>query len=116
MECYGGKIQGGIYGGKERLIGFDIMVDGVYLDKWSIKDIFDKFGLETVRFFTIPNLEYAIELVKRNDLASHNEGDKKTIMEGLVCVPEFRLYDHMGKRIAVKIKARDLRKLEDAKD
>ena len=113
MECYGGKIQGGIYGGKERLIGFDIMVNEVYLDKTAISEIFDKFGVETVRFFEVSNLQEAIEIVSKDGLASHNESQKATIMEGLVCVPKFRLYDHMGKRIAVKIKCRDLRKLEE---
>ena len=111
MECYGGKVQGGIYGGKERLIGFDIMVNGIYLDKTAIKEIFDKFGVETVNFFIVENLDEAISIVKKESLASHNDGTTQTIMEGLVCVPLKRLYDAQGKRIAVKIKSRDLRKM-----
>lgn len=118
MECYGGKIQGGLYGGKERLIGFDVMVNGCYLDKMIIKDIFDKFGVETVVFFGVPKLEMAIDMVK--DLA-FDPTDKcaisphcekgTTVREGLVCVPAMRIYDNQGKRIIVKIKARDMKKL-----
>lgn len=113
MECYGGKVQGGIYGGSERLIGFDIMVNGIYLEKQTIKEIFDKFAVETVQFFIVENLETAISIVKKEPLASHNHGDRQAIMEGLVCVPLKRLYDAKGNRIAVKIKARDLRKMEE---
>lgn len=112
MECYGGKVQGGIYGGLERLIGFDVMVNGTYLHKFSIKPIFDAFCVKTVEFFEVKSLNEAISYVKEGRLASDVQCDRKTRMEGLVCVPLLRLYDHQGKRIAVKIKIRDLEKLE----
>ena len=111
MECYGGKIQGGLYGGKERLIGFDVMIGDTYLDKMVIKDIFDKFGVETVEFRVVPNLQVAIDFVKTYTAYSDHCDDKKNEIEGLVCVPAVRLYDHQGKRIIVKIKKKDLRKL-----
>lgn len=121
MECYGGKIQGGLYGGKERLIGFDVMVNGCYLDKMTIKDIFDKFGVETIKFFTVKKLDYAIDIVKNiaaypqdsYHISTHcekNYNESRTTIEGLVCVPAMRIYDHQGKRIIVKIKARDMKK------
>ena len=111
MECYGGKIQGGLYGGKERLIGFDVMIGDTYLDKMVIKDIFDKFGVETVEFRVVPNLQVAIDYVMNYAEPSEHCDDKKNEIEGLVCVPAVRLYDHQGKRIIVKIKKKDLRKL-----
>ena len=115
MECYGGKIQGGAYGGSERLIGFDVMVGGIYLDKFAIAPIFSLFGVETVTFFMIPNLQTGIDWVAgRGALPSPHCEKGRTPVEGLVCVPQARLYDHMGRRIAVKIKARDLRKLAPA--
>lgn len=112
MECYGGKVQGGIYGGKERLIGFDVMVGGIYLDKSQVGPIMSEFGVEAVEFFEVPNLRKAIEIVWDWAPASHVEDGKQTRIEGLVCVPLRRLYDHMGHRICVKIKRRDLNKTE----
>ena len=113
MECYGGKVQGGIYGGHERLIGFDVMVDGLYLNKAEAAELFPKFGIEPVEFFEVASLQEAVDIVKEGRLASHNEGDRPTRMEGLVCVPKMRLFDGNGKRIAVKIKARDLAKVRE---
>lgn len=117
MECYGGKIQGGAYGGKERLVGFDVTVNGQYLDKRCIGEIFAKFGVDCVEFKEVENLDVAI-----NEVKSWAENPKRgispycekgtTIKEGLVCVPSARIYDNRGKRIIVKIKTEDLRKLK----
>ena len=111
MECYGGKIQGGLYGGTERLIGFDVMVEGIYLNKLIIKDIFNKFGVPTVEFYQVPHLSDAIEYVQEHTEPSVYCENGTTQIEGLVCVPFERLYDHQGKRIIVKIKKKDLKKL-----
>lgn len=115
MECYGGKIQGGVYGGKERLIGFDIMVDGQYLDKRCIGEIFAKFGVDCVEFKEIENLDEAINEVKswtENTQAGISKYCEKgtTVKEGLVCVPAVRIHDNQGKRIIVKIKVKDIKK------
>ena len=115
MECYGGKIQGGVYGGKERLIGFDIMVNGQYLDKRCIGEIFAKFGVDCVEFKEIENLDEAINEVKswaENTQAGISKYCEKgtTVKEGLVCVPAVRIHDHQGKRIIVKIKVKDIKK------
>ena len=117
MECYGGKIQGGAYGGKERLVGFDVTVNGQYLDKRCIGEIFAKFGVDCVEFKEVENLDVAI-----NEVKSWAENPKRgisqycekgtTVKEGLVCVPSVRIYDNRGKRIIVKIKTEDLRKLK----
>lgn len=116
IECYGGKIQGGAYGGKERLVGFDITVNGQYLDKRCIGEIFAKFGVDCVEFKEVENLDVAINEVKgwaenpENGISPYCEKGT-TIKEGLVCVPSVRIYDNKGKRIIVKIKTEDLRKL-----
>ena len=119
MECYGGKVQGGVYGGKERLIGFDIMINGMYLDKRGIKDIFNLFGVETVRFFEVKSLTEIIDLVKNNiktgakDMSEYATEDKPTEKEGYVCVPAVRLLDAQGRRIIVKVKYENLRKCKE---
>jgi len=109
MECYGGKVQKPNYGGKERLIGFDIMVENIYLDKTTIGAIFNQFGIRTVDFWYMNNLDDIVKFVKEYNLPSPLcEGDSTTLMEGLVCVPAVRLYDHMGHRIIIKVKKKDL--------
>lgn len=113
MECYGGKIQGGLYGGKERLIGFDVMVNGIYLDKLIIHTIFSNFGITTVPFFIKMNLSECIDIVMNYNGPSQFCEKGTTQIEGLVCVPTVRLYDHMGNRIIVKIKKKDLRKMAE---
>ena len=120
MECYGGKLQGGIYGGKERLVGFDVMVDGYYLDKMVIKDIFEKFGVACVHLTVVSHLSMAIDMVKywmeHNSVSQYCEDGKQTMPEGLVCVPAARLYDHQGNRVIVKIKVRDLKKTIEVRE
>lgn len=119
MECYGGKIQGGVYGGSERLIGFDVMINGMYLDKRVIKDIFNYFGVETVEFFEVGSLTRLIDKVKDNikmgvkDMSKYATEDKPTEKEGFVCVPNVRLLDAQGNRIIVKVKYRDLAKCQE---
>lgn len=119
MECYGGKIQGGLYGGSERLIGFDVMINGMYLDKRVIKDIFGYFGVETVEFFEVGSLTRLIDKVKDNikmgikDMSKYATEDKPTEKEGFVCVPNVRLLDAQGNRIIVKVKYRDLAKCQE---
>ena len=119
MECYGGKVQGGLYGGKERLIGFDVMVNNVYLDKRVIAPIFERFGVPTVRFVEVVNLEHIIARVKymakipTEYYISECCENQTTPIEGFVCVPACRLFDNRGKRIIVKIKVCDMKKLAE---
>lgn len=120
MECYGGKIQGGLYGGEERLIGFDVMVNGFYLDKTVIAEIFGKFGVKCVNFWEVHGLNNVV-----NSLAlSHGSPEQyisplcckgTTIIEGFVCVPKLRIYDNQGNRIIVKIKRGTIEKTEKTK-
>lgn len=110
MEAYGGKIQGGIYPGFEQLIGFDIMIDNIYLDKDNAYSLFEQFGLRTVPFIGVMSLEDAIENVKNNPNSFLCEEVK---MEGFVCTPLLRLNDHKGDRIIVKIKVKDLENMEN---
>ncbi len=111
LEGFGGKIQNGAYTiKKERIIGFDIMIDGIYLDRVVAFAIFQSFGIDVVPQMSFPSLYSAIEYVKK---APKSKIDETSIIEGLVVVPQRRIYDHMGNRIIVKIKVKDLDKLEN---
>lgn len=120
MECYGGKIQGGAYGGKERLIGFDVKVNGIYLDRTIIKDIFAKFGVPVVNTFVAKLNELIASMahqIMANKVPTSPLCEKgKTPIEGYVCTPIVRLYDHQGNRVIVKVKYRDLRKTPSVLD
>ena len=110
MESFGGKIQNGVYSIKqERLIGFDIMVGDIYLDRLVAFAIFKEFGFETVPCLNFEKLQDAIDFVLSKPKSYI---DTNAIMEGLVVMPTKRIYDHMGNRIIVKIKVKDLEKLE----
>jgi len=110
MEGYGGKVQNGTYLCDEKIIGYDIMVDNIYLDKNTSKQIFEDLGIEFVPLIEFNNLQEAIDYVYNNK-QSIIEPESK--IEGLVCFPKARVYDHMGNRIIVKIKNKDLNKLVD---
>lgn len=109
MECYAGKIQGHIYSGGEKLIGFDIMVNGIYLDRNDSKTIFTQLNLAFVPTMPFNNIYDAIDYVENHEISII---DKTAKLEGLVCYPAVRLYNHQGERVIVKIKRRDLEKLE----
>lgn len=108
MEAYAGKIQNGAYEGTENIIGFDIMIGDIYLDKTVSKQIFEELGLKFVPVLKFNNLQECIDYVYNNKQSIIQPQSK---MEGLVCYPAVRLYDHQGKRIIVKIKNKDLAKL-----
>lgn len=108
MEGYAGKIQNGTYQGAEDIIGFDIMIGDIYLDKAISKQIFEELGLKFVPILEFNNLQECIDYVNNNKQSIIQPVSK---IEGLVCYPAVRLYDHQGNRIIVKIKNKDLSKL-----
>lgn len=108
MEGYAGKIQGGIYHGSENLIGYDVMIDGRYLAKPVSLELIKNMGIDVVPLMEFDNLQECIDFVceHKNSIIQPDVN-----MEGLVCCPAERIYDHMGNRIIVKIKNKDLAKL-----
>ena len=108
IEGYARKIQNGAYKGNEKIIGFDIMIGDVYLDKKLSKEIFKEIGIQFVPMIEFNNLQECIDFVNTHEQSIIQPESK---MEGLVCFPPVRLYDHKGNRIIVKIKNRDLKKV-----
>ena len=119
MECYGGKIcreEGGAgrYRNNPALIGFDVQINGIYLDRSAIRQIFSSFGISAVGMKPYTSLEEAIREVQWMADAKKesplNEEGFHTEQEGLVLLPKIRLFDHQYNRIAVKVKCEDMRK------
>lgn len=108
-EGYGGKIQGKIYDCEESIIGFDIMIENIYLEKEVSKQLFNELGIKFVKQIEFNNLKDAIDYVKNNNKSLEHPN---CYLEGLVVYPIKRIYDHMGNRIIIKIKRKDLEKLE----
>lgn len=66
MEGYAGKIQNGAYKGSEKVIGFDIMVNSIYLDKKVSEQIFEELGIKFVPVIEFNNLQECIDFVKNH--------------------------------------------------
>jgi len=103
------KFKDGAYSCDTSLIGYDIMVDNIYLDRTVTQNILKKIDIQCVPFIMFKDLNEAIEFVKEREKSLSHPQDN---LEGVVCVPTQRIYDHMGNRIIVKIKKRDLLKTD----
>lgn len=105
-EGFGEKIQkdGGLYG-EVNFALFDVSVDGVFLERENVKEIADSFGIEIVPVAFEGTIEEAVEHIKGKPFSLIAEQEKE--MEGIVGVPNQRVYDVKGNRIIVKIKSED---------
>jgi ATP-dependent RNA circularization protein (DNA/RNA ligase family) len=105
-EGYGGNIQVGE--GYRKDVGFvlfDVLINGVYLERDNVQEIAKGFGVPCVPIILSGTINEAIEFIKKRPNSVLAEG---TIpMEGVVGTPEAGLLDRRGKRIIVKIKAAD---------
>ena len=105
-EGYGAKIQnGGNYRPDVGFILFDVMIGDNYQPRESVEDIAKCFGLEIVPIVLRGTIKDGVEFVKQNPPSTI--GTAK--MEGIVGRPEVDLRDRCGKRVIVKIKARDFK-------
>ena len=106
-EGYGAKIQnGGTYRSDASFILFDVYQPDsrIWLTQESVLDIAHKLGIEIVPFVFIGTIEQAVNFVKSKPASRINEEHP---MEGLVGRPEVELRDRLGRRVIVKVKARD---------
>lgn len=104
-EGYGNKIQkcGNLYRPDVGFILFDVMINGNYQCRESVEDIAKCFNLEIVPIILRGTIDEAVAFVKTKP--DSTIGTAK--MEGLVGRPAVELRDRCGKRVIVKIKARD---------
>lgn len=106
-EGYGEKIQnGGKYRSDVGFILFDVMIGDNYQSRESVEDVAKCFDLEIVPVVLCGTIQDAVDFVKKNP--DSTIGTAK--MEGVVGRPKIELRDRCGKRIIVKIKARDFSK------
>ncbi len=110
-EGYGAGIQkGGNYSPEQRLIVFDVLVEGRWwLDRENTADVAGKLGLKIVPYWGTASLEDAVEAVRAgfaSPLALDTIGEE-VYAEGLVGRTAQPLFDKHGDRLIVKIKTRD---------
>ena len=116
-EAFGGKIQGGKYGGNERLILFDVCVDGKYLDRGDLFRVAGLFSLDVVRSLYFDDWFEAVKYVYdiKNNPQAHIScecDNGTTVEEGLVVRPLVQLYDENGNRLQAKMKVRDFERMD----
>ena len=103
-EGYGAKIQnGGNYRSDVGFILFDVMIGENYQSRETVEDIAKYFNLEIVPIVLTGTIQDAINFVSNKPFSTI--GTAK--MEGVVGRPKIELKDRTGKRVIVKIKARD---------
>ena len=105
-EGYGAKIQnGGNYRSDVSFILFDVYLpeQSLWLKRDAIEDIAKAFNIDAVPIVYEGNLDGAVEFVKGKPKSTIGTAD----MEGIVCKPAVDMLDRMGRRLIVKIKARD---------
>lgn len=103
-EGYGAKIQnGGLYRQDQSFIMFDVMIDGIFLEQTSAREIAKALDIDFVATCGCGTLEEAVEFVKEKPLSAIGTAP----LEGVVCrcVPELR--DRRGNRLIVKVKVKD---------
>lgn len=106
-EGYGPKIQkGGAYRDDVSFILFDAYVvdSDLWLSREAVEQIGVAFGIDVVPVIFIGTMREAIEYVLNSPKSTIGNAP----MEGLVCKPKVALLDHKGRRIVVKVKAKDL--------
>ncbi|MEQ1888053.1 MAG: RNA ligase family protein [Alphaproteobacteria bacterium] len=105
-EGYGGKIQGGsLYRQDCSFAMFDAAVNGTFLYRDDISGIAKPFGAASAPLVFSGTIAQAVSYVKSRPLSKIAQNNLP--MEGIVGVPDARLFDHWGARIIVKIKAKD---------
>lgn len=104
-EGYGPKIQavGAKYRADVSFILFDVLINDMWLTRDSVVDIAKAFGIDVVPIVLIGTLEEAVALMKQKPLSVLGP----IMMEGVVGRPGVEVLDRRGRRVIVKIKARD---------
>lgn len=105
-EGYGNKIQKGgenyIATGVDFVL-FDVVVNGLFLERKNVEDIAQKLGIHAVPIIGDGPLLKAVDMVR----AGFDSQWGKFPAEGIVARPRTELFTRRGERIITKIKHRD---------
>jgi hypothetical protein len=102
-EGYGAGVQkAGInYNAKDKdFVLFDIMINGLYLERDNVEDIAISLGLDVVPIMDMGTLNEAIESARKGFISTWGN----FLAEGYVLRPLTELNDRRGNRIITKIK------------
>lgn len=116
MEAYGPGIQKGGYYRKDKSVRiFDILVDNVWLNWSSVRDIAAKLGVQTVPIVGVLMHTNTIVSMVKNGMISRvdeNLDGEKHVAEGVIARTDPLLLDRAGRRVMWKLKTRDFTKQE----
>lgn len=104
-EGYGAKIQkgGGNYRKDQGFVLFDVMVNGIWLQRKDVEAIGRVLAIDVVPVVGRGTLPDMIQMVKTG---FHSQWGKFWA-EGIVARPVIALTDRMGRRVITKLKAKD---------
>lgn len=116
-EGYGAGIQrgGGNYGPIQDFILFDIMINGVWLERHNVQGLANRLMIQTVPNVMCGTLDEAIDFAAGGfESCLHSVGTPAFMAEGMVGRPPVDLFDRHGNRIILKLKYRDFERMTDA--
>lgn len=106
-EGYGGSIQksGETYGGVQRFVLFDVLIDGYWLERGNVRGVADIFELDIVPTVKEGTLMEIVDFIKTKPNSTWGPFE----MEGVVARPRIELFTRHDDRLVVKIKCRDFK-------
>ena len=105
-EGYGAKIQsGGKYRPDQDFVLFDVKVGEWWLERQSVEDIADEFGLDVVPIIGYGTFGDMVKMVEQGFKSQWGN----FIAEGIVARPEVELKTRSGERIITKLKHIDFK-------
>ncbi len=103
-EGYGPKIQGGgKYTQDHSFVLFDVLIDGMFLERHNVEGIGEKLGISVVPIIAEGTLHSLVELARKGIRSEW--GDFQA--EGVVARPEVEMRTRRGHRVITKIKCKD---------
>jgi len=108
-EGYGEKIQsGGHYRTGQGLIVFDVLINGIWLEREQVEEIAAALGLPIVPICGHGTLAEMVESARSGYLSTVAEVSQRAA-EGIVARPPVNLFNRRGERVITKIKLKDFR-------
>lgn len=113
-ELFGGNIQKEVKYGEKRFNAFDVVIDGIPLNKWDALQMAIGMGFQTVPVIASGKLEDLLEISPEfeSPLAATDAGEYNK-SEGIVIEPVVPSFLHTGSRIYLKQKSQAFKEKKD---